>query len=201
MDREHMTPGSEHENVFGLGFDEMRRHWLFVVVMGVLLIILGAIAVSLSVFVTLASVLVIGWLLIIGGVAQGIHAFFRRRWGGFFLDLLVGTLYVIVGILMIGNPLAAAEGLTLLLTAFLLVGGVFRIAVAAVVPFDNRWSILASGIIALFLGILLWAGWPETGLWILGFFIGIEMIVNGWSALVLGLAVRHGRSREVEQTG
>lgn len=183
-------------NAHSLDFEELRSHWVLAVVLGVLLIVLGAIAVSTSVLVTLASMVFLGWLLLIGGVVQGIHAFSHRRWH-FFPDLLLGTLYVVVGILVIANPVAAEVGITLMMIAFFLVSGIFRIAASSAVPMHNRWSILASGIISLLLGILLWAGWPATAFWVIGFFIGIELIFNGWSVLMLGFAARHLSGEEM----
>lgn len=187
----------EPESVYRIGTEELRRHWLLAVILGIGLIVLGAIALSISFAVTLASMLVLGWLLLIGGVVQGIHAFAQRRWDRFFLDLLLGTLYVVVGLVVIANPLAAELAVTLMLIAFFLVAGIFRVVAASVVPFRNRWSIVVSGIISFLLGILLWAGWPETALWVIGVFIGIELIFNGWSVLMLGLAARHLPGTEV----
>ena len=163
---------------------------------GGILIALGAIAVSISAAVTLVSMVFLGWFLVIGGIAHGIHAFSyeRRR---ILTHLLFATLYVVVGIMVITNPVAAEMGVTLLLTAFFLIAGIFRIVASVTVPFSNRLSVLVSGIIAFLLGIFLWAGWPATGFWVIGLFIGIEMIFNGWSLVMLGIATRHATGEEI----
>lgn len=176
--------------------DELQRHWGLAVALGIVLIILGAMAVSMSTIVSLVSMVFLGWLLIISGVVQGIEAFSHRR-SHFFTGLLLGTLYVVVGLVIIANPLAAELAFTLMMIAFFLVAGIFRIVAAAAVPLENRGSLLASGLIALLLGILLWAGWPEVALWVIGLYIGIELLFNGWSVLMLGLSGRRFSREEI----
>jgi uncharacterized membrane protein HdeD (DUF308 family) len=91
----------------------------------------------------------------------------------------------------------AVLALTLMMIAFFLVAGIFRIVAASTIRFGNRWSIFASGVISLLLGILLWIGWPAAAFWVIGLFIGIELIFNGWSTIMLGLAARHMAPIEV----
>ena len=135
--------------------------------------------------------LLFGWLLIIGGVLEGVHAFWREKgWGGFFIDLLTGILYVVVGFMLVANPAASAVALTLLISLFLMFGGIFRIVVALFVRFHNWGWLLLHGIIILLLGVAIWRQWPLSGLWVIGLFIGIDMIFNGWSLMMLGLAAK-----------
>lgn len=177
-------------------FEELRRHWLLEVILGVALIVLGAIAISISAATSVATMVFLGWFLLIGGVIEGIHAFTHRRWH-FFPDLLLATLYAVIGIIIIGNPVAAVLTFTLMIIAFFLVSGIFRIVAAVTDQFGNRWSMLASGIISLLLGILLWSGWPATAFWVIGMFVGIELILNGWSVIMFGMAARHVSGTEV----
>lgn len=176
--------------------EELQKHWWVAVILGIVLIILGAIAVSVSATVSLASMVFLGWLLIISGVVQAIEAFSHGR-SHFFTGLLLGTFYVIIGIVIIANPVAAELAFTLMMIVFFLVAGIFRIVAAVSVPLENRWSLLASGVVALLLGILLWTGWPTVAFWVIGLFIGIELIVNGWSVLMLGLAGRRFSRAEI----
>jgi uncharacterized membrane protein HdeD (DUF308 family) len=154
------------------------------------LIVLGTIALGTSVVATLVSVLFIGWLLVIGGAMQAVHAFSVRQWAGFFLRLFAGLLTLIVGLMLVGNPAAGAVSLTLLIAAFFMVGGLFRITAALTHQLPGRAWILLSGAVTLFLGILIWAEWPVSGLWVIGTFVGIDMLFDGWSLVTLGLAVR-----------
>jgi uncharacterized membrane protein HdeD (DUF308 family) len=160
------------------------------IALGIGLIILGTIAVGTSVVATLVSVLFIGWLLVIGGIMQAVHAFGVGQWSGFFLRLFAGLLMLVVGILVVGNPAAGAVSLTLLLAAFFMVGGLFRVTAALTHPLPGRGWILLSGAVTLFLGIFIWAEWPVSGLWVIGTFVGIDMLFDGWSLVTLGFAVR-----------
>ncbi len=190
MDNRDLERGNVLGSVYAEDFDALRKHWVLAIVLGIILIVLGAIAVSISAAVTLASMVFFGWFLLIGGIVQGVYAFSHRRWH-FFPELLLATFYVVVGILILGNPVAAELALTLMMIAFFLVAGIFRIVAASTIRFSNRWSMFAGGIVSLLLGLLLWTGWPATAFWVIGLFIGIELIFNGWSTIMLGLAARH----------
>ena len=90
---------------------------------------------------------------------------------------------------MIENPIAAAVGLTLVVAACLLIGGILRIVLSVAERFDGwRW-VLLNGVISLFLGISIWRQWPLSGQWVIGLFVGIEILFSGLSWLMLGLAV------------
>lgn len=170
--------------------DALHRHGGWFLVLGVVLIVLGAIALAYDVLATVASVLVFGWLLLIGGVVEIVHGFQTHRWGGFFLHLLGGLLFLVAGLLFIANPLAAALTLTLFLGAFLLLGGLFEIIGALRLRAPHwGWQVLG-GAITTVLGVLLWAQWPVSGLWFIGFAVGISLIFRGWSWLMLGMMAR-----------
>ena len=169
------------------GADEIRRSWGWFLGLGIVLIILGAIAIGSAFLMTIASVFLFGWILIIGGVMEVVHAFWHKRWAGFFLDLLTGLLYVVVGWMMVNNPQESALLLTLLIAMFLVFEGVFRIVTAITVRYPHWGSVLFNGIISLLLGILIWRRWPVSGLWVMGLFVGIEMLLNGWSLVMLSM--------------
>src|SRR5205823_929025 len=106
------------------------------------------------------------------------------------LHLLTGVLYLIAGVLMLEHPVEAAAGLTLLIAANLLIGGLVRIVLAIAERFDGRGWVLFSGVISVLLGAGIWRQWPLSGLWVIGLFVGIEMLCNGVSWVMLGLAAR-----------
>src|SRR5712671_3333480 len=113
---------SDHEfiSLHLVGTGDLRKRWRSVLWFGALLVVLGVIATSAAPFLTLASMVLIGGLLMVVSILQGIHAFAYRRWGGFFVDLLASVLYLALGFLMIANPGATAEALTLLIALFLI---------------------------------------------------------------------------------
>jgi uncharacterized membrane protein HdeD (DUF308 family) len=172
------------------GIEEVRKRWFWFFMVGLLLILLGTIAIGSSVLMTLATMELIGWLLIGTGLFQIIHAFSTRGWNGFFVDLLSGILSTVVGALIAASPAATAVTLTLLIAMFLIFGGVSRIVVAISFRFPNWIWLLVHGLINLWLGVAIWQEWPFSGLWVIGLFVGIDMIFNGWSLVMLALAAK-----------
>jgi uncharacterized membrane protein HdeD (DUF308 family) len=130
----------------------------------------------------------------IGGIAQGIHAFMVKGWGGFLLELLSAALYLVVGILLLVNPVEGALALTIVLAVFLIVEGIFKLIMAFRVRDHRGWGwLLASGILSLILGVLIWAEWPASGVWVIGLLVGIQLLFTGWSLVMLALAARAHR--------
>ena len=168
------------------------KHWGWFLALGVVQIIAGALAVGFAFSATLATVMTLGVLFLIAGGAQTAAALLARDWDGFLLFLLLGFLYAIAGTLTLEHPLLAAEGLTLMLAALFLLVGLFRIAVAFVDQLPSwRW-VAFNGVVTVLLGLAIWRKWPEPGLWVLGMFVGIELIVNGVTWSILAVGVRNG---------
>ena len=172
------------------GLGELKRSWGWYLALGIALIVIGTIALGSALVMTIASVFFFGWLLIVAGVLEAVHAFWRKRWAGFFLDLLTGLLYVIVGWMMVTNPGESALLLTLIIAMFLVFEGVFRIVAALTARYPHWGWVLLNGVISLVLGLMIWRQWPYSGLWVIGLFVGIEMLFNGWSLVMLSLASR-----------
>ncbi len=158
---------------------------------GIALIILGIVALSSTVGITLASVFVFGAIIFIGGLIEFVHSFWSKRLGDFFLGLFAGILGMIVGGIMFLNPTLSALSLTLILGIYFVADGIFRTIVAVLYrPPHYGWLIL-NGIVTLLLGILVLAQWPYSGLWVIGLFIGIDMIMSGWSLIAAALIARN----------
>jgi uncharacterized membrane protein HdeD (DUF308 family) len=186
-----MTNGMNLSGLHLIGLGELKKNWGWFLALGIALLVLGAIALGASVAMTIFSMLLFGWLLIIGGMLEGVHAFWRERaWGGFFIDLLTGILYVVVGFMVLANPGEAALALTLLIALFLMFSGLFRIVVALILRFPHWGWLILHGAVNLVLGIAIWRQWPLSGLWVIGLFVGIDMLFNGWSLVMLGLAAK-----------
>ena len=132
-----------------IGHDELKRSWRWVLGLGIALIVLGLFAVGWSTLATFATVELFGWLLVLGGALSIGHACWQRRWGGFFLDLFAGVLYLVVGFMIVSNPMAAAGVLTLLMAMFFLIGGIFRIIVAVTVPMHHWGWLLLNGAVTV----------------------------------------------------
>jgi uncharacterized membrane protein HdeD (DUF308 family) len=172
------------------GLSALRGNWLWFVVLGCVLVALGIIALGSVVIASLAAAVAIGILLLLAGVGEVIGAFWCRGWSGFFLELLSGVLSIVVGLLFLRAPLNALAALTLLIACFLMVGGIFKIVAALSYRFAAwGWS-LASGIIDVILGVMIWQEWPASALWVIGLFVGINLLFRGINWIALGLALR-----------
>jgi len=161
--------------------------------LGIAMIALGAISMIYSGMSTLASVIVYGWLLIFAGVFEIGVAFWAPRAGRLFLHLLSGTLSAIVGIFLIARPTVGAEALTLVLAVMFLASGAYRVGAAFAIRFPYwGWAVL-SGIVTAALGLLIWAQWPTASMWIIGTFVGIDLVFRGWAWVMLAIAVSKAR--------
>jgi uncharacterized membrane protein HdeD (DUF308 family) len=174
----------------GHGLDALRGNWFWFVLVGVGLIVLGTIALGYVVVASLVVAVFIGYLLLFAGLVETFGAFWARDWSGFFLHLLSGVLSVVIGVLFLRAPGGELMALTLLIASFLLVGGIFKIIAAINYRFAAWGWPLASGVIDVVLGVLIWQGWPESSFWVIGLFVGINMIFRGVNWVALGLAFR-----------
>ena len=169
---------------------ELHRHWVFFFALGVALMALGIVATLTAGLSTIVAVDFFGWILVIAGAALTIHAFWAKRWSGFFLQLLSGLLYLAAGWMLATRPELSAIALTLVLAISFVVQGAFRIGAALNTRIDGWGSLLASGIITLLLGLMIWNEWPLSGVWVIGVFIGIDMFFYGGWLVSLALSVR-----------
>jgi uncharacterized membrane protein HdeD (DUF308 family) len=173
-----------------VGLETVQRNWGWFLGLGIVQIVLGTIALGEAFLMTIFSVVMLGWLLIFGGVSAIVHAFVERQWGGFIIDLLTGLFYAIAGFMMVANPGEAAVTLTLVISLFLIMGGAFRIVEAIVGALPHRGWVLLNGVITLALGIMIWRRWPSSSVWVIGMFVGIEMLLYGWSLVMLSLVIK-----------
>ena len=166
------------------------KRWNSFLLIGFFLVILGTIALS-SVFVsTMASVMLFGIFLLAAGTATVLHSFWAGEWKGFFTQLIVGILSAVVGWFILTNPILGATTLTLLLAIYFTATGLFKIAGALYYHTDHWGWLLFNGIVTLALGLLILAQWPLASLWVLGMFLAIDLIVSGWTSIMLALSVR-----------
>jgi len=172
------------------GIEEVHKHTTWFLMMGIALVVLGLIAIGYTVEMTLISVLFLGWLLIIAGVLEVVHGFSRRPWSGFFINLLGGVLYAIAGLVMVSHPALAVVTLTLIIAMMLVVAGLFRLFIAFTTPLHHRGWLILNGAISIALGVMIWESWPTSGLWVIGLFVGIDMIFDGWTEIILALGAR-----------
>lgn len=171
---------------------KLRDQWLWFLLAGVALLVIGILAISWACVatITIAATWFFGFMLLAGGIVEIIHAFSARRWSGTMLHVLVGVMNIAVGLMIIDDPGESALVLTKIISIFLIVGGLFRIFAALLQRFNGWGYVLVNGVITLLLGVLVYKQWPDSGLWFIGLYLGIDIIMNGASYLALGLTLK-----------
>ncbi|QPF89651.1 HdeD family acid-resistance protein [Bradyrhizobium commune] len=191
-----MTSASDTSHNLGLGSGIAALHakWGWIVALGVVYLIAGFVALGSVVMATVASVIVVGAMMIVAGAVEIISAFQMKSWGKFLIWALLGVLYVIAGFLVFDNPLFAAVLLTLFLGASLIASGAVRLFLAFSMKRESPWVWVAlSGAITLLLGLLIVARWPVNSVYILGLFLGIDLIMAGAGWISLGFSLKQRR--------
>ena len=170
---------------------DLARNWGWLLAQGILLVVLGTLGLGMTIWLTLASVFIFGVLLLIGGCVQIFQTFKCRGWKSILGHGLIAVLYVLAGISVMGDPLAASALFTLLLAGALVGIGVVRLIMAFQLRGAQNWFwLLIGGIAALVLGLMILARWPLSGLWVIGLFVAIEMIFGGWTSIFIALGAR-----------
>ena len=171
----------------------LHEHWVLFLIEGIVLLILGAIAVVIPPIATLAVTIFLGWLILISGVIGLVTTFWMRHAPGFWWSLLSAILGIIVGIMLLASPVIGALSLTFVLIAFFLIEGAVTIMFALdhKRELSGQWGwMLVSGIIDLVLAAMILAGLPSTAAWAIGLLVGINMIFGGAALIAMALHAR-----------
>jgi uncharacterized membrane protein HdeD (DUF308 family) len=170
--------------------DAVRSQWKWFVAFGVVLAILGIVALFNVVDATLVTAVIVGFLLVIGGIAQIVGAFFQSgpTWMRV-LQVVLGVLYVVVGANIIADPLAGAIAITVVIGIYLVIVGIMRFASALMMRPPHTWLLVLVAIINFVLGVWILTGIPYSGIAI-GFFVGIELLMGGIIWIAVGWATR-----------
>ena len=171
----------------------VKRYWLWYLIEGVLLVLAGILAVIYPVISSVSVVVLLGWLLIVSGVLQGISLIGAGQVPHFWLQLISVILAVLVGVLFLRDPAQELLTITLLLIIFFMIEGISKIVFSLTIrPFPNWGGVLASGLVGILLSAVLWSSLPVTALWLIGLLIGIELISVGSAIAYLAWRVRRG---------
>ena len=172
--------------------DEVRANWGWLMFMGIALTILGIVGLYMVGTLTIVSIFWFGFLVIAGGVLTLIDGFRAEGWKAKLWEILIALLYIVAGVVMVMNPAASAVWFTLFIAVFLLVSGIFRIIIGIQIRDEVQgwgWTVFG-GIASIVLAFLIFAKWPVSGLWVIGLFIAIEMIMQGTSMISIAMAAK-----------
>ena len=166
------------------------RQWGWFLALGIALILLGTLALAVPLVSTISTVFAFGGILLTAGVLQIIQAFWAKEWKGFFLHVGIVVLNTVVGFVMLARPYTSALSLTLVLAVFFMVAGLFKAVTAFTSHVEHRGWMIFSGVLSFALGLLILLQLPASSAWVLGTFIGIGMLLDGWMLVMLSLKAR-----------
>lgn len=172
-------------------FANVRDNWGWFLLLGVMFLTLGAIAVANLLYATIAVVLYVGALMALAGVAQLLHAFRVRTWGGSLLWLASGLLYAAAGVMAFIDPTLASIAFTLSLAVLTVAAGVVRLLLGFRARPNKGWGwLIASGAVTTLAGLVFLTGWPVNSVWLLGLFLAIDLMFQGIT--LIGFACQWG---------
>ena len=174
--------------------ETLRTYWALFVTQGVIMVILGVVAIIWPQVSTLAVDIYAGWIFLFSGLVGLVTMFFAPDVPAFLWTLLTAALSLFVGIMLLWHPIKGTVSLTLVLIAFFIVEGIFQIAAAIRYRqlLAETWGwILMSGIADLLLAAIIISGWPGTASWALGLIVGCNLITSGLAITMVAAAGRN----------
>jgi uncharacterized membrane protein HdeD (DUF308 family) len=166
------------------------------IALSVLMILTGVLAIMIPPVAGIAVLIVVAWLLMFSGAAHLVFAWHTRTAGGMVWELLLGILYILVGVYALLNPVAGLASLTLVLAIYLFMEAVLELILSfRLRPLAGSNWLLIDGIITLILAVLIWRSWPSSSEWVIGTLVGISMLFSGAARLSLSLAARRAVAR------
>ncbi|NLE36988.1 MAG: HdeD family acid-resistance protein [Pirellulaceae bacterium] len=169
----------------------LRDTWGWFMVLGIGLVVLGALAMVLPGLATFGVAITLGWLLVVGGALHGVHAFYVRNWSGFLLQGVMAFMYLMIGFLVLANPVESVFLLTLIVAVFFLFEGAMKVFLSFQVRPAQNWAwLLVSGILAFVLSGIILAGWPGDSIWVIGLLVGINILFSGCATIMLAMGAK-----------
>jgi uncharacterized membrane protein HdeD (DUF308 family) len=168
----------------------LRGNWGWFLFLGILMILAGTFAISYPRLATFKVMLILGYLLLFGAGVEIASGIWAASWGGFFLHLLEGLFLLFLGVIIIQRPEEVAAWYTLFLAMYFVISGMMRAIYSIFHRFSGWGWMCFSGLITFALGIMIWQRWPEESYWVIGLFVGIDLIFIGWSWVMLGMALK-----------
>ena len=188
-----MASANINDEVFG----ELKKHWAWMLSLGIVMVILGIIGLGMTVLFNEIVVMYFGFLLLFGSGVQLMQAFRAEAWKGRVWHVLIALVYIVGGIIAVTEPVIAGMTLALLIAWTLIVIGVLRLFMALQMRGANGWLwTLLGGVLSVVLGVMIINEWPQSGLWVIGLFVAIEILFAGWSQIMIALAAKNYTAKD-----
>jgi uncharacterized membrane protein HdeD (DUF308 family) len=181
------------ESVLKHELGHLQSNWWWFLLLGILLVVCGTGAIVFPVVSSLAVMTVLAVILLVGGIVTIVGAFWAGKWSGILVQLLVGVVYLAAGLVVREKPIGTILTLTLFLAVTFIVLGAFRTLAALMVRFPQWGWALLNGLITFLVGMVIFRqveSKPFQALWVIGLLVGLEMLLNGWTWIMLSLDIR-----------
>ena len=185
-----MTMNQRSERMSRAVVSAIHEHWVLFLIEGIVLLILGVVAILVPLIATLAFTILVGWLFLISGIVGLIATFWARNAPGFWWSLISAVIGILAGLALLTSPVVGALSLTLVLVAFFIIEGIASIMFAL----DHRrelsgsWGwMLVSGIVDLILAFVFLCRLPDTAAWLFGLLVGTSMLFGGASMIAMAM--------------
>lgn len=165
----------------------MRQQGRSLMWVGVLLAVIGLLAIVFPFVSGLAISLFIGAALVVGALLHLAHAFSHPGWKGSVWQIVLAVVYALAGILLLANPTVALVSLTLLLAAYLFLEGIVLVVMGFSMRGERSWGVtLVSGVLSLLIAGLVFVGFPSTAAWAIGLLVGVNLLTTGVALIFAG---------------
>ena len=188
-----MDSANINDEVFG----ELKKNWAWMLSLGIVMVMLGVIGLGMTVLFNEIVVMYFGFLLLFGSGVQLMQAFRAEAWKGRVWHVLIALVYIVGGIIAVTEPVIAGMTLALLIAWTLIVIGVLRLVMALQMRGAAGWLwTLLGGVLSVVLGVMIINEWPQSGLWVIGLFVAIEILFAGWSQIMIALAAKNYTAKD-----
>ena len=188
-----MVSANINDEVFG----ELKKNWAWMLSLGIVMVMLGVIGLGMTVLFNEIVVMYFGFLLLFGSGVQLMQAFRAEAWKGRVWHVLIALVYIVGGIIAVTEPVIAGMTLALLIAWTLIVIGVLRLFMGLQMRGAAGWLwTLLGGVLSVVLGVMIINEWPQSGLWVIGLFVAIEILFAGWSQIMIALAAKNYTAKD-----
>ena len=171
-------------------FRHLKSNWWCFLLLGIFLVVCGTVAVMFPILTNVAVMVILGLALMASGIATIVASFWAGKWSGLLLQLLVGILYVVVGLQIADTPVKAGLVMAIFLAGFFIVVGAFRTVAVLIIRFPYWGWALLNGIVTFLFGVVIYRHFPRCAFWVAGLLVGVEMLLNGWTWIALALSIK-----------
>ena len=187
----------DSDNINDEVFGELKKNWAWMLSLGIVMVMLGVIGLGMTVLFNEIVVMYFGFLLLFGSGVQLMQVFRAEAWKGRVWHVLIALVYIVGGIIAVTEPVIAGMTLALLIAWTLIVIGVLRLFMGLQMRGANGWLwTLLGGVLSVVLGVMIINEWPQSGLWVIGLFVAIEILFAGWSQIMIALAAKNYTAKD-----